>query len=39
VVLMSAHGQTVSVVVDLLQADDGYVRDVIHAFHERGSTP
>jgi transposase len=36
VVLMSGQGQAVSDIVDLLQADDGYVRDVIHAFNERG---
>jgi transposase len=36
VVLMSAQGQAVSDIVDLLQVDDGYVRDVIHAFNERG---
>jgi hypothetical protein len=29
-------GQAVSDIVELLQADDGYVRDVIHAFNERG---
>jgi transposase len=36
VVLMSAQGQAVSDIVDLLQVDDGYARDVIHAFNERG---
>src|ERR1700712_4505701 len=36
VVLMAAQGQAVSDIVDLLQVDDGYARDVIHAFNERG---
>lgn len=33
VVLMSAQGQAVSDIVDLIQVDDGYARDVIHAFN------
>ncbi|WP_245614186.1 IS630 family transposase [Actinokineospora inagensis] len=36
VVLMSAQGQAVADIVSLLQVSDGYVRDVIHAFNERG---
>lgn len=36
VVLMSAQGQSVGDIVDLLHVDEGYVRDVIHAFNERG---
>jgi transposase len=36
VVLMSGQGQAVSDIVELLQVDDGYVRDVIHAFNQRG---
>lgn len=36
VVLMSAQGQAVGDIVDLLHVDEGYVRDVIHAFNERG---
>ncbi len=36
VVLMSGQGQAVSDIVDLLQVDEGYARDVIHAFNERG---
>ena len=39
VVLVSGQGRAVSDIVDLSQVDDGYVRDVIHAFNERGSTP
>jgi Homeodomain-like domain len=37
VVLMSAQGQTVRDVASLLQASEDYVRDVIHAFNERGT--
>jgi transposase len=36
VVLMSAQGQCVSDIVGLMHVDEGYVRDVIHAFNERG---
>lgn len=36
VVLMSAQGQAVGDIVALLRVDEGYVRDVIHAFNERG---
>lgn len=36
VVLMSAQGQPVPDIAHLLQADEGYIRDVIHAFNERG---
>lgn len=36
VVLMSAQGQAVGDIVALLRVDEGYVRDVIHAFYERG---
>src|SRR5690606_161569 len=36
VVLMSAQGQAVGDIVDLLHVDEGYVRDVIHAFNQRG---
>jgi transposase len=36
VVLMSAQGQTVSDITSLLQVSADYVRDVIHAFNERG---
>jgi transposase len=36
VVLMSAQGQAVSDIVDLMRVDESYVRDVIHAFNERG---
>ncbi|GAA0898435.1 hypothetical protein GCM10009559_60870 [Pseudonocardia zijingensis] len=36
VVLMSAQGQTVWDITSLLQVSDDYVRDVIHAFNERG---
>ncbi|WP_431969403.1 helix-turn-helix domain-containing protein [Actinacidiphila sp. bgisy160] len=36
VVMMSAQGQTVKDIVSLLQASADYVRDVIHAFNERG---
>jgi transposase len=38
VVLMSAQGQTVRAITSLLQVGDDYVRDVIHAFNERGPT-
>jgi transposase len=36
VVLMSAQGQAVSDIVNLLRCDDGYARDVIHAFNAEG---
>jgi transposase len=36
VVLMSAQGQTFRDITSLLQVSDDYVRDVIHAFNERG---
>jgi transposase len=36
VVLMSGQGQTVRDIVSLLQVSEDYVRDVIHAFNERG---
>jgi transposase len=36
VVLMSAQGQTVRDITALLQVSEDYVRDVIHAFNERG---
>jgi transposase len=36
VVFMSGQGQSVGDIVHLLRVDDGYVRDVIHAFNERG---
>lgn len=36
VVLMSGQGQAVSDIVALMHCDEGYVRDVIHAFNERG---
>ncbi|MFD5031511.1 transposase [Streptomyces sp. NPDC058405] len=36
VVLMSAQGQTVRDISSLMQVGEDYVRDVIHAFHERG---
>jgi transposase len=36
VVMMSGQGQTVSDITGLLQVSDDYVRDVIHAFNERG---
>ena len=38
VVMMSGQGQTVRDITSLLQVSDDYVRDVIHAFNERGST-
>ena len=38
VVLMSGRGQAVRDIVSLLQVSPDYVRDVIHAFNERGST-
>ncbi|GAB1340408.1 IS630 family transposase [Streptomyces sp. E-15] len=37
VVLMSAQGQTVKDITMLMQVGEDYVRDVIHAFNERGS--
>jgi hypothetical protein len=36
VVLMSAQGQSVRDITSLLQVGEDYVRDVIHAFNERG---
>jgi len=36
VVLMSGQGQTVRDITSLLQVSEDYVRDVIHAFNERG---
>jgi transposase len=36
VVMMSGQGQTVSDITGLLQVSADYVRDVIHAFNERG---
>src|SRR5215218_10278442 len=36
VVMMSGQGQTVSDITALLQVSADYVRDVIHAFNERG---
>jgi hypothetical protein len=36
VVMMSGQGQTVRDVASLLQVSEDYVRDVIHAFNERG---
>ena len=36
VVLTSGQGQCVADIVHLLRCDEGYVRDVIHAFNERG---
>src|SRR3569832_2398931 len=36
VVMMSGQGQTVRDVTSLLQINKDYVRDVIHAFNERG---
>lgn len=36
VVLMSGQGQTVRDITSLMQVSDDYVRDVIHAFNERG---
>jgi transposase len=38
VVLMSAQGQAVGDIVNLLRCDDGYARDVIHAFNAEGFT-
>ncbi|WP_405606963.1 helix-turn-helix domain-containing protein [Streptomyces sp. NBC_00076] len=38
VVLMSAQDQTVKGITSLMQVGEDYVRDVIHAFNERGST-
>jgi transposase len=37
VVLMSGQGQAVRDITSLLQVSADYVRDVIHAFNERGS--
>ncbi len=36
VVLMSAQGQAVPDITSLMQVSADYVRDVIHAFNERG---
>ncbi|MDI5937361.1 helix-turn-helix domain-containing protein [Micromonospora sp. DH15] len=36
VVLMSAQGQPAPDIAHLLKASEDYVRDVIHAFNERG---
>lgn len=36
VVLMSGQGQWVRDITTLMQVSDDYVRDVIHAFNERG---
>lgn len=36
VVLMSGQGQAVGDITGLLQVSPDYVRDVIHAFNERG---
>ncbi|MFC3893098.1 helix-turn-helix domain-containing protein [Lentzea rhizosphaerae] len=36
VVLMSGQGQTVRDITSMMQVSDSYVRDVIHAFNERG---
>jgi transposase len=36
VVLMSAQGQSVRDITSLLRVGEDYVRDVIHAFNERG---
>ncbi|WP_252446048.1 helix-turn-helix domain-containing protein [Pseudonocardia humida] len=36
VVLMSGQGQSVRAITSLLQVSEDYVRDVIHAFNERG---
>lgn len=36
VVLMSAQGQSVKDITSLMQVSEDYVRDVIHAFNERG---
>ena len=36
VVMMSGQGQTVRDITSLLQVSEDYVRDVIHAFNERG---
>ena len=36
VVLMSGQGQAVRDITSLMQVSEGYVRDVIHAFNERG---
>jgi transposase len=36
VVLMSAQGQATRNITHLMKVSDDYVRDVIHAFNERG---
>ncbi|MGW7405943.1 helix-turn-helix domain-containing protein [Streptomyces sp. NPDC054833] len=36
VVLISAQGRTVKDITSLTQVSEDYVRDVIHAFNERG---
>ena len=38
VVLMSGQGRPVPDITSLMQVSDGYVRDVIEAFNEWGST-
>jgi transposase len=35
-IMMSGQGQTVRDITSLLQVSEDYVRDVIHAFNERG---
>ena len=36
VVMMSGQGQTVPDITSLMQVSEDYIRDVIHAFNERG---
>ncbi|MEU0884065.1 helix-turn-helix domain-containing protein [Lentzea sp. NPDC005914] len=36
VVLMSGQGRTVRDITSMMQVSDDYVRDVVHAFNERG---
>ncbi|SEM66608.1 helix-turn-helix domain-containing protein, partial [Nonomuraea pusilla] len=36
VVMMSGQGQSVPDITSLMQVSDDYVRDVIHAFNEKG---
>ncbi|MGV9775195.1 helix-turn-helix domain-containing protein [Streptosporangium sp. NPDC003464] len=36
VVMMSGQGRSVPDITSLMQVSDDYVRDVIHAFNERG---
>ncbi len=33
---MSGQGQSVGDIVGLMRVDEGYARDVIHSFNERG---